>query len=188
MKKLLFILLAMFFAALAPAAEAAILVDSYTAATAAKTATAAGTAPFFSICGGARTLRVLQVIVGGTVATAAVNADVILTKTSTATSGGTATALTKTPQDSNSTASVASLANFYTVLATAGTAIGRAGSQTAFLSVAPAAHAPVTFDWTLTPDKAPVLRGAAQCLEASFGTTTTNAPTLTVQVLYTEEQ
>jgi len=188
MKKLLALILATFFLPLAPPAEAAILVDAYTAATAAKTATAAGTAPFFSICGGTRAVRVYQVVVGGTVATTAVNADVILTKTSTATSGGTATALAKTPQDSNSTASTASLVNFYTVLATAGTPIGRVASQTAFLSVATALHTPVTFDWTWTPDKAPVLRGSAQCLEASFGTTTTNAPTLTVQVLYTEEQ
>jgi hypothetical protein len=54
--------------------------------------------------------------------------------------------------------------------------------------VTPAALNTVAFDWTNRQEsKAPILRGTGQCLEASFGTTTTNAPTLQVQVTWTEE-
>jgi hypothetical protein len=162
---------------------------TYTVATAAKTATSAGTGPFFALCGSStKTLRVQRIIIGGTVATAAVNGDVELTKTSTATSAGTPVALTKLPHDSNSAASTASLANFYSALATAGTAVGKVGSQTAFLPIAPASGTAAVFDFSQrTESEAPVLRGTAQCIEASFGTTTTNAPTLTVEANYTEE-
>jgi hypothetical protein len=165
---------------------------TYTAATTAKTATAAGTGPFFAICGSStKTIRVQYISIGGTVATAAVYGDVELTKTSTATSSGTATALTKVPNDSNSAASTANLLNFYTALATAGSAVGKVGSQTAVFPITgtvAASAGTVLFDWTNRQEsEAPVLRGTAQCIEASFGTTTTNAPTLTVAIAYTEE-
>lgn len=165
---------------------------TYSAATTAKTATAAGTGPFLSICGsGTKTIRIQQITIGGTVATAAVYGDVELTKTSTATSSGTATALTKVPNDSASAAATANLLNFYTALATAGTAVGKVGSQTAVFPITgtvAAQAANVIFDWTNRQEsEAPVLRGTTQCLEASFGTTTTNAPTLTAQVIWTEE-
>lgn len=163
---------------------------TYAAATALKTATAAGTGPFFAICGSStKTVRVQSIAVGGTVATAAINVDVQIRKTSTAIAAGTATALTAVPHDSavNPTAT-ASLVNYYTVLATSGTSVGMVGSQMGFFPVAPAALNPVLFDWSNRQEsQAPVLRGTAQCLEASFGTTTTNAPTLQVQVIWTEE-
>jgi hypothetical protein len=165
---------------------------TYSFATTAKTATAAGTGPFFSICGSStKTVRLQQLIIGGSVATAAVYGDVELTKTSAATSSGTATALTKVPHDSSSAASTANLLNFYTALATAGTPVGKIGSQTAVFPITgtvAASAANVVFDWTNRQEsEAPVLRGTAQCLEASFGTTPANAPTLTVQGIYTEE-
>jgi len=165
---------------------------TYSFATTVKTATAAGTGPFFSICGSStKTVRLQQLVIGGTVATAAVYGDVELTKTSAATSAGTATALTKVPHDSNAAASTVNLLNFYTALATAGTAVGKIGSQGAVFPITAtvaAQQAQVFFDWTNRQEsEAPVLRGTAQCIEASFGTTTTNAPTLTVQGIYTEE-
>lgn len=165
---------------------------TYTAATTAKTATAAGTGPFFSICGNATTvMRVQQLAIGGTVATAAVYGDVTLRKTSAATSAGTATALTTVPHDSAAAASQASLVNFYTVLATGGTLVGTVGTLSAVFPITgtvAAQMAQLVFDWTnRTEAEAPVLRGTAQCLEAGFGTTTTNAPTLAVQVTWTEE-
>lgn len=165
---------------------------TYAFATTAKTATAAGTGPFFSICGsGTKTIRLQQLVIGGTVATAAVYGDVELTKTSTATSSGTATALTKVPHDSASAAATASLLNYYTALGTAGSAVGKIGSQSAVFPITgtvAASSANVIFDWTNRQEsEAPVLRGTTQCIEASFGTTPANAPTLTVQGIFTEE-
>src|SRR5262249_55442946 len=152
----------------------------------------AGTGPFFTICGSAtRTLRIQQVTIGGTVATAAVYGDVELRKVSTATSAGTATALTKVALDSTSFASTANAVNFYTVLATTGTNVGMVASQAAVFPLTgtvAATNASLVFDWTGRQEsQAAVLRGTAECLEASFGTTTTNAPTLTVGVVWTEE-
>lgn len=162
---------------------------TYTAATTAKTATAAGTAPFFAICGSAAKLvRVQSIWIGGTVGTAAVNVDVQVRKTSAATSGGTPTALVAVPHDSFDPVATVSLLNYYTALATSGTSVGMIGSQQGFFPVTPAALNAVGFDWTNRQEsKAPILRGTGQCLEASFGTTTTNAPTLQVQVTWTEE-
>lgn len=165
---------------------------TYTGATANKTATAAGTGPFFSICGSATTtVRVQQIIVTGTVATAAVYGDVTIQKTSTATSAGTATALTQVPHDSSSAAATVGLVNYYTALATTGTIVGRIGAQSDVFPITATVAADmayVMFDWTNRQEaEAPVLRGTAQCLQAAFGTTTTNAPTLAVQVMWTEE-
>lgn len=165
---------------------------TYAAALTAKTATAAGTAPFFTICGSAtKTIRVQEFKAHYTVATAAVYADPRLQKTSTATSAGTATALVKVPLDSSSAAATANLANYYTVLATPGTLVGTVAIQqtTAQMTgVVSSSTPPEIFRWKATDEsEAVVLRGTAQCLEASFGTTTTNAPTMTVSVVWTEE-
>lgn len=166
---------------------------TYSAALTAKTNTAAGTGPFFTICGsGTQTIRVQKISFDYTVATAGVHADPRIQKTSTATSAGTPTALTAVPHDSNSAAATASLINFYTALATSGTVVGTIDIQQRWAQVT----ATVTggsqitrdFDWrALSEPEAVVLRGTSQCLQASFGTTTTNAPTMTVSVMWTEE-
>lgn len=166
---------------------------TYSAGTTLKTATAAGTGPFFTICGTAtQTIRVKRFYVSGTVATAAVYGDVVLKKTSTATSGGTATALTRAPHDSNSAAATATV-NYYTVLATAGTSVGIVGSQGAIFQVTGTVNttqpmANLSFLWPGADEVEGItLRGTAQCMEANFGTTTTNAPTLQVSGTWTEE-
>jgi hypothetical protein len=167
---------------------------TYSAGTTLKTATAAGTGPFFSICGSAtKTIRIQRFTVSGTVATAAVWGDIVLKRTSTATSAGTATALTKLPFDSNSAAATAAPVNFYTVLATAGASAGVviASTQlfpvTAISATLQPSPAPLYYAWRDTDSEAVTLRGTAQCLEANFGTTTTNAPTLTLSVVWTEK-
>lgn len=167
---------------------------TYSAGLTIKTATAAGTGPFFTICGSStKTLRIQKFMVSGTVATAAVWGDVVLKKTSTATSAGTATALTKAPFDSNSAASTANAVNFYTVLATAGTSVGVLATQTQLFPITVISATlqptppPMLFSWRDQDSESPVLRGTAQCLEANFGTTTTNAPTLSVFVVWTEK-
>jgi len=164
---------------------------TYSAATTAKTATAAGTAPWFTICGSStKTIRVEDFVAAPTVATAAVYADIELIKTSTATSGGTPVALTKVPHDSTSAAATASIVNFYSALATAGAAVGPVASRQVFAPITATITLESPTDVSLlshTEAEAIVLRGTAQCLEASFGTTTTNVPTLTVEVTWTEE-
>lgn len=164
---------------------------TYSASTTAKTATTAGTAPFFTICGSAsRTIKIQNLVIGGTVATAAIYGDIQLRATSTATSAGTAVALIRVPYDSTSAPATATV-NFYTVLATGGTLIGNVASRTVYF--------PITGTVTVSPadiqfnnldrseSQSVTLTGTAQCLEAGFGTTPTNAPTLTTQVVWTEE-
>lgn len=165
---------------------------TYSAGTTAKTATAAGTGPWFSICGSStKTIRIQYLEASATVATAAQYADVVLKKTSTATSAGTATALTQGPLDSKNAAGTANLVNFYTALATAGSSVGVVGTRQVFAPITgtPAVYVrPVTFDWrNPLQTQAVVLRGTSQCLEASFGTTTATAPTISVYVVWTEE-
>lgn len=166
---------------------------TYAAALTAKTATAAGVTPFFTICGSdTKTIRVQDIKFHYTVATTAIHTDPRLQKTSTATSSGTATALTKVPLDSTSPAATASAVNYYTVLATAGSLVGTVAIQQVWAQVTATvtggSSTPFTFKWQgNTESESLVLRGAAQCLEGSFGTTTTNAPTMTVSVVWTEE-
>jgi hypothetical protein len=165
---------------------------TYSAALTAKTATAAGTNPFFAICGSAtKTIRVQNVTLNYTVATAGVHADPRLQKTSTATSGGTATALVKVPHDSTSGAATASLVNYYTALATSGTVVGTIDIQMAWAQITATVTAgsatPYRYEWYRRDAEAVVLRGTSECLQGSFGTTTTNAPTMTVSVVWTEE-
>lgn len=165
---------------------------SYSASTALKTATAAGTGVFAHIYGSTtKTIRVHRIIVCGSCATAAVYGDIIITKTSDTGSGGTSTSLTQVPKDSTSSAGTASSVRFYTVLGTGGVATGVIASQQVFLPITgtPAVDVkPVIFDWTAQGmNEAPVLRGATQGLELSFGTTTTNAPTLTITFEWSEE-
>jgi hypothetical protein len=166
---------------------------TYSAATTALTATAAGTGPFFTICGsGTTTVRLQQFNINGSVATTAVRQSVTLRKTSTATSAGTATALVQVPRDSGSAAGTASLVNFYTVLATAGTLVGTVGTKTKnwpiTATMASTDYNPeMIWDFRGREMEAIVLRGTAQCLEAGFAATTTNAPTLALSVTWTEE-
>lgn len=164
---------------------------TYSAGTTAKTATAAGTGVFFNICGSAtKTIRIQRFVVSGTVATTAVYADVVLKRTSTATTAGTATTLTNLPYDSTSAAATA-VVKYYTVLGTAGTSVGVITTWTQHMPVTgtPAAGStpPVIWIFRDTDSEAPTLRGTAQCMEANFGTTTTNAPTLSVSVAWTEK-
>lgn len=166
---------------------------TYSAGTTTLTATAAGTNPFFSICGSASTVvRVQQFNVNGSVATTAVRRSIILQKTSTATSGGTATALTQVPRDSGSAAATVGLVNFYTVLATPGTLVGTVGTRVRVFPITATVAATdaipeLIWDFVGRESEAIVLRGTGECLEASFDTTTTTAPTLALSVTWTEE-
>lgn len=168
-------------------------VSTYSAALG-NTNTAAGTGVFLSIQGSStKTIRVHKVLVTGTVATAAVYGSVVCNKRLTgATSGGTATTITPIAHDSVS-ASPSAVVKYYTALATAGTGGGTIAAQSDFFPITATVGAEPanllflpqqdtgaeTQDW--------VLRGTNECLEFAFSATTTNAPTLTVWVTFTEE-
>lgn len=169
--------------------------STYAAGTITKTATAAGTGPFFALCGSAtKTVRLQRIAISGTVATAAVWGDVIIKKTGTAqVTGGTATTLTAAPYDTNSPA-VTATARFFTVLATTpGTLINVILSVTQLFPVTAISAtlqptpAPIIYIWRDQDAEAPTLRGTTECITANFGTTTTNAPTLSVSVAWTEK-
>lgn len=165
---------------------------SYSASTVLKTTTAAGTGVFASIFGSTtKIVRVHRIIVCGTCATAAVYGDIIVKKMSAIGTGGTPVELVQVPKDSISGAGTASRVFYYTTLGTAGTLVGTVAAQQIFLPITgtPAVDVkPVVFDWTAQGmNEAPVLRGTGEGLELNFGTTTANAPTLTVTFEYSEE-
>lgn len=164
---------------------------TYSASTTLKTATAAGTGVFASIYGSAsKVVRIQRITICGTVATTAVYGDVVIKKVTTPGTGGTATALTQVSMDSNNPASTATGVNYYTVLRTAGSGGGAlASKQHIFPVTATAAiNAPLIFDWLYESMlEAPTLRGTNEGIEINFGTTTTNAPTLTVTIEWTED-
>ena len=162
---------------------------SYAACTPTKLAAVAGTTVFAQIYGSASTtIRVQRIIVAGSIATAAINADLIVTKRTSVGSGGTATTLTQTPKDSGSAAGTATVVKFFTAAPTAGTGGSVIATQSMFMGITPAIGQAVIFDWTAWGmNEAPVLRGTSEGLELSFATTAGNAATLTVSFEWTEE-
>jgi hypothetical protein len=173
---------------------------TYRASTTAKTAVAAGTAPFFAIYGSAtKIIRIESITISATVATAAVYGDFIVTKRSTAITGGTKTDLTQVPTDSKQSAGSASICGVYTAAPTAGTAVGPIAAASLFCPITgtPALMPPpYVFEFGAPPFvgpsgetglELPVLRGTTEGLDLSFGTTPTNAPTVSLTVYWTED-
>lgn len=174
--------------------------QTYAASTATKTVTITTnptTNPLFAICGSStKTIRVRQIIFDYTMESTAIHADPILTKTSTAitTGTGTAVALTQVPLDSNYAAGTASQVNVYTVPPTTGAAVGVVSIQ---MKIAAPTGAPPTFGSTLAAPflfrstnegESIVLRGTAQCVQGSFGTSPgAQHVRYTVSILWTEE-
>ena len=166
---------------------------TYSSGTTNITATTAGTGIFYALCGSAsKTIRVQRVYVGGRVATAAIVGTVVLTKTSTATSSGTPSVLAIVPRDSASGAATAT-STYYTAVATTGTVVGVVGTRSGvfpILATAAATDQQPSWLWDfrdVDESESVVLRGTAQCLQANFGATTTNAPSLAVYAVWTEE-
>jgi hypothetical protein len=167
---------------------------TYAACTTAKTAVAAGTTtPYAALYGsGTKTIRVQRIVVCATIATTNAYVDLVVAKRTAAISGGTKTDLTQVALDSNNSAGTANIAGIYTAAPTAGTGGGIIAAQLQFVPITgTAALCPAVFDfdWRFRDEsEAPVLRGTAQGVEVSFGTSiATNQPTLTVMFLWTEE-
>lgn len=167
---------------------------TYAACTTAKTAVAAGTTtPYAALYGsGTKTLRVQRIVVCATIATTAAYVDLVVAKRTGAISGGTKTDLTQVALDSGNAAATANIAGIYTAAPSAGSGGGIIAAQMQFVPITgTAALGPAIFDfdWRFRDEsEAPVLRGTAQGVEVSFGTSiATNQPTLTVMFLWTEE-
>lgn len=161
----------------------------YSACTPTKLAAVAGTTVFSQIFGSAtKTIRVQKITVAGSIATAAINADLVVFKRTAVGSGGTATTLTQTPKDSTSAAGTATNVKFFTAAPTAGTGGSIIATQSMYMGITPALGQVVIFDWTAPGmNECPVLRGTGEGLELSFATTAGNAATLTVMFEWTEE-
>lgn len=163
----------------------------YRASTAAVLVAPASTAPFFAIQGSAtKTVRIVSIHVSGCTLTAAAYLNMICQRVSTATTGGTATALTMVPDDTNSAAGTLSLLNVYTAAPTAGTLVGTVGS----IRFTAEDTSPVTeaqgleeFLFYRYAEDGMVLRGVNQGLTLSFSAAPASEVTMAIEVVWTEE-
>lgn len=167
---------------------------TYRAATTANVVAAAGAAMFAVIGGSAtKTIIVQRITLSGPTLTAVAYNSYVIEKWSTAPSGGTATALTAVPHDSNSAASTAAIVQVYTVAPTEGTLVGTVGCKRVLMQATTAAAAGipdvVEFDFRGMAGETTgvVLRGTAQNLSVAFGAAPASAVTLGVEIEWTEE-
>jgi hypothetical protein len=136
---------------------------------AAFTALNAGTDPttlLFELVGSAtKKVRLLRIVISGTIATTAEDWDLQLTKQSTASTGGTSTSATVVPTDSDNNAGTAVFKGF-TVAPTAGTLVGVMAVAKLPLAIAPAiVQTPLIFEFSNVPGRSrPTLHTAAETL------------------------
>ena len=166
---------------------------TYRAATTALFAAVAGTAPFFALYGsGTKTVRVQRVLIAG-INSATLGVDrVNLAKYSTAITGGTPTALTLVPSDSNSSSSTVSLCNVYTAAPTAGAKVGDIASRAILAKSTTTADgslfAEMVFDFRIVGESsAVVLRGITQGVALYFNVAPAAAANVQLEVEWTEE-
>lgn len=159
------------------------------ASTAGTVVAAASAAPFFVIYGSAtKTVNIKRIVVQGPTLTLVEYITPTLTKYSTAPSGGTTTAITAVPMDSNYSASTASLLQAYTAAPTAGTSVGTIGARKILAQATTAAAAGMvndTIDFLFTTPI--VLRGTAEGVGIRFAGAPASAVTLSVFVEWSEE-
>lgn len=173
--------------------SAACMVDGYKAtymsSFAAVSAGTSATTDFFTIFGSAtKTLRVLQIGFGGTIATTAENWNVLIQKCSAVPSVASIVATTVVPLDSSDAAGTATTIGVWTTAPTAATYVGKIAAQNVFLSIAPAVTQSVVFNFGNLSGHAIVLRGIAQGVSLSFNAITpAHATSLSGYVLWTEE-
>lgn len=146
------------------------------------------TGPFFTLIGSAsKTVRLRRLFFTGTIAAAAANVIILLSKRSAAYTSGTASAMTALPVDANDAAATA-VASAYTAAPTPGALVGTLEVRRALLAVTGAVATPeVLFDFTRGEAKPPVLRGVAQGLDLSFQTAPGNVVAGSIWAEWTEE-
>jgi hypothetical protein len=122
---------------------------------------------FWQIIGSAtKTVRVLRISISG-IATAAISVDIQLIKRTTASTGGTPTAVTLAQHDSNDAAPTAVVNSFAANPSPLGTSGGVVRAAKLNLGATGAAGV-ITWDFTTRNDKGLVLRGVAQSLNLNF--------------------
>ena len=113
----------------------------------------------------------------------------IVQKRSTATTGGTATALVQVPNDSTHPAGTLSLLNVYTVAPTAGTLVGTIGSSR-FLAANTTPTTLMTEDHEILfykdHEDGLVLRGITEGVTISFASAPATAVTMALEIVWTE--
>lgn len=143
---------------------------------------------FWQITGsGSKTIRVLRISISG-ISSAGASVQTMLYKRSTANSGGTLTAATNVPHDSNSNPGTAVVNSYSSANPTTGTGgVVRAGELT--LPASGNNSAPMlVWDFTKLNDQAMVLRNAAQSLCLNWGgVAVPGGASLTIDVEWTEE-
>jgi hypothetical protein len=166
-------------------------IPTYRAATTASVVAAAGDKIFALIEGDAtKTIIVEKITLSGPTLTSVAYNSYAVRKFSSAASGGTATALTKTPLDSTFPASAADTVQVYTAAPTEGTLVGTVACKRVLLqaSTAAAGGIPdiVEFDFTDLDGGGVILRGAAQGLGVGFAAAPASAVTLAVEIQWKE--
>jgi hypothetical protein len=149
----------------------------------------AGTAPFFAISGGPNNfVKIKRVRVSGITLTAVGYLSLVLSKYSTAPTGGTPSVATKVPLLSNYPASDAAICQGYTAAPTAGTLVGEIGAKRVLgqATTAAAAGIPQELEFTFDDSNAPVLLSAAEVLALRFSAAPASAPTLSIEVEWEE--
>lgn len=148
--------------------------------------------PFLNIIGSAsKTITVKRIAVSGVTLTAVAYLMVNVVKLSTASTGGTSTTLVNVPTDSNFAAATA-VVKAYTAAPTAGNLVGTVSSQRILGQATTAAAAGIPRDWLFDFGDMPetrgiVLRGATQELALVWATAPGSAPTLAIDIEWTEE-
>jgi len=149
-----------------------------------------GTAPFFAITGSAtRIITVQRITFAATIAVAAANVIITVSKTSTSITGGTKTNLVQVPTDSTNPAGSAAICGFYTAAPTAGTLVGVIETRRVLLNVTGAvATVDVIIDFrAIAEAEGIILRGIAQGIELAYAVDPGNTTAVTLTVEWTEE-
>jgi hypothetical protein len=135
-----------------------------------------------------KTIKITRVQISGTVATTANDSDVVLLKRKTANTGGTSSAPTITPYDSNSAAATAT-ALAYTVDPTAGTLIGNIRAVSLYLPVTGSTGVPMLYSESFgdRPEQAVVLRGVNEVFAVNLNAANAASTALDITIEFTEE-
>lgn len=148
--------------------------------------------PIFNIIGSAtKTITVKRITVSGMTLTAVGYFTINCEKLSTASTGGTSTALALVPLDSNNAVATATV-RAYTAAPTKGTLVGTIASWRALWQATVAVAAGVTDYFTfnfgdMRETKGVILRGATQELALTFPVVLASAGTLSIDIEWTEE-
>jgi hypothetical protein len=166
-------------------------IPTYRAATASTVVAPADPTTFFLLEGSAtKDVIVRKITVSGATLTAVAYNSYVVEKFSTASAGGTATNLTKTPLDSKFAAATAASCKVFTAAPTEGTLVGTIACRRVLLQATTAAAAGipdmVTFDFTDLDGGGVILRGVAQGIGLALGDDPATAVTVGVEVEWQE--